>query len=200
MDRRGFLTTLFGGATAAVLLPRIDLTVAKNAPAWNDIEKLQWDSTYSEALSEAHRIFCTEMSSHGFHIHPMHTDRLASRIGERAWDGIVMTTQKSVLVTNTDTERCLIPAMSCMANELSHRGIDRFGTLILPQGVEFSGIRGPLRMCVQYQIEHGYVTRFDVLGGSSPEAQRVVRAYDAEYLKSKIRRRLGTYRNPSRLM
>jgi hypothetical protein len=166
-----------------------------------NFEDVQSLCTYAEALREAHRLFRGEMFSRGFDIRHEHIDPKASRIGENTEAGIAMVTQRSVMVASTDTGRSLTPAMYAMSNELANRGIDRFGTLMLPRGVEFAGIRGPLRMIVQFNIEDGgYLTRFDVLGGSSPHGQRIAQAYRNEGVKRQIRSRLGSYRNPSRLM
>lgn len=200
MDRRGFLTTLFGATSAAILLPRIDLAIARQATALTNFKEMESLCTYTEALREAHRLFSGDMFSRGFDIRPEHTDLQASRIGENTAAGITMMTQRSIMVASTDPASCLIPAMYAMSGELANRGIDRFGTLMLPRGVTFAGTRGPLRMIVQWDIEENTDTiRFDVLGGSSPIGQRIAQKYRNDWTKTFIRSRLGTYRNPSRL-
>lgn len=202
MNRRGFLATLFGAASAAVLLPRIDVAVAQQLPRWEGpIEALQWTSTYAEALREADRLLRGEMASRGFEMLPEHIDPLASLIGETTAEGIVLIAQRSVQCASTDPERCVMPAMVALAEALASRGIDRFGILPSPPGVTFAGTHGALRMIVHYDIhDERLLTRFDVVGGASPRGQSIAQRARNERVKYWIRRRLGTYPSAARLV
>lgn len=201
MNRRSFLATLFGTASAAVLLPRIDIAVAAQRPRPDDIEALQWRSTYAEALREADRLFRGEMAARGFDIIPSDVDAVAALIGRTTAHGIVLTTQRSVQVSSADPDRCVMPAMVAMAEALASRGIDRFGTLPLPPGVTFADTYGPLRMIVHYDIhDERLLTRFDVVGGASPRGQSIAQRARNERVKYWIRSRLGTYPSAARLV
>ncbi len=204
MNRRHFLNTLFGAASAAVLLPRIDATVAAQMlppDAWHEIEARQWQSTYAEALREAARIFHGEMASRGIEIRPEHVDPGTSLIGHTTTDGITLLTQRSVQCASTDPDRCVLPAMVLLAEALASRGIDRFGTLSRPPGVTFADTEGPLRMIVHYDIaDDRLLTRFDVVGGPSPRGQSIAQRHRTDVLKRAIQARLGTYPSAARLV
>lgn len=202
LSRRGFLTSLFGASAAALLLPSIDLSAYSSAPTISPAiaEKPLWNATFKAAHRKALRLLTIEMEKRGIRITPNVVTQL-SRMGDVTDDGIVMAYQRFVEVRGGDNGRTLEPGMASLAAALASRGIDRFGTMTLPPGCAYASMIGPLRMIVQYDLSDDLTrTRFDVLGGSSPEGLRLAQRYDSDMLKARIRRRLGTYLPPPRFV
>lgn len=202
MNRRSFLTTLFGSAVAATMLPAIEQEAEALKGAGFSVEKdrLAWRLAYEAAHLRAYELFKADMLDAGIDILAHHLERIGG-LGCYRSDGIRISTQRSVMVSSLDQVGALIPAMSALSEALASRGIDRFVIPILPPGCEFADTIGPLRMAVQYQIDAGATLyRFDVVGGSSPAGERIANKRRADYTKYLIRSRLGKYPSPQRLV
>lgn len=198
MNRREFLVGLFGAASAAAILPHIDL-LADTVPLVQR-EALTgpvWGETFRAAHREAHALLCEYMAGRGFPIEPAHCYDL-NGLGTLLPSGDRLTTWRNIGFYEEDlTRECSIePAMKSMADALASDGVDRYGSLAQQAfGVEYVATIAPLRMIVQYDIyTDSNSVRFDVIGGPSPQAkaraERTQRFYHMQHVKREIRRRL----------
>jgi len=202
LDRRQFLTGLLGGAAATVVLAKVDLlAVPVQAETSRDIQGLLW----TRSLDEAHKVLNAAvvrlLRERGIPCLAEHVDPRPLLLGSMCASGEIITHQRGVEFSKSGLrhpdahERIVLPAATAMADALAWRGVDRFAGLNTDmdgRGGAYARFHGITRLVVQYNIcTDEMLGRLDVLGGSSEAGKRIAKAYQAKFLKMRIRQRLA---------
>jgi hypothetical protein len=194
MNRRAFLTAVLGSTTAALVLPQTTLAIARTADSREAIIAREWQLSYRAVHEQALLRLETALSRYGT-TYPHWLERV--RVGECFTDGTLCAHQVNVAARTDeppDVQGTLEPAMQALAQRIVEDGWDRFGSpAIPPHGVEYADTIVGLRMVVQYDIDRGLLTRFDLCGGVSAVSRARLVLRDRARLKTTIRTRIAAY-------
>lgn len=154
MNRRGFLQAL--GAIGAVGTVPLSARQAARGPQLSFGATPEFKARGDAFLAKAFRLFRDHWGVLGFD--------LPSDLAE-PW---VATYQRHYGFTAEDVESAFSPnwtferGIQCMAQSSFEDGVGTWTRLEVPQGLDYAGMMGPLRLCVDRDVIcERYITRFD---------------------------------------
>lgn len=202
MNRRQFVTNLFGTAGAVYALQKLaPFASAAELEARVDAPQL-WAPVYDVTLEEFKRLFDQGYRDY-LGASYFYDERQARefRLGDYTLSGNLIQHQLNVAFGPRDLEdrtgRYLPAAAQALGVGAAQRAIGEFADLPLPHGLTFAKRLGPVRMVCAYNAvgqppdyEPGYIVRFDVLGAKTPQAQVASERARQARLKIRIKERL----------